>query len=316
MHPYERWILRRYLANALRASRFARPPRRDKDIASWIESHARLLGLPDLALGAGSSGRSRGLDGPIDSASWRAFRAAMIVATREPAPKPSPLQRRLDWLAEACCLTEAHNSVLGLMARASQTPHVSALVEAVNDRLEFGSADGSELFPLLETNAERRELAAGGRLCQLGLIEASEAPRPSVLVRRLLALPRFGARRVGDLLLGRPARASLGWSDFEHLGDLRDLAARIVAAAGKLGGAGRRGANLLFYGAPGNDADGAAPLPLRLHDQRAGPARRGGGAAVPVQGALPADDGAADRASLSPRVRRRGSRLRPQTRRL
>jgi transitional endoplasmic reticulum ATPase len=46
-------------------------------------------------------------------------------------------------------------------------------------------------------------------------------------------------------------RASLAWSDFEHLGDLRDLAARIVAAAGKPGGASRRGANLLFYGAPG-----------------------------------------------------------------
>src|SRR5271169_3826328 len=252
MHPYERWILRRYLANALRTSRFARPPRRDKDIATWIESHARLLGLPDLAPGAGSSRRSRGLDGPIDSASWRAFRAAMIVAAREPAPNPSPLQRRLDWLAEACCLTEAHGSVLGLMARASQTPQVSALVEAVNERFGLGlAADGAELLCFLETNVEKRELAAGGRLCQLGLIEASEAPRPSVVVRRLLALPRFGARRVGDLLLGRPARATLGWSDFEHLGELRDLAARIVAAAGKLGGASRRGANLLFYGAPG-----------------------------------------------------------------
>ena len=255
MHPYERWILRRYLANALRASRFARPPRRDKDIATWIESHARLLGLPDLTPEAGSSRRSRGLDGPIDSASWRAFRAAMIVAAREPAPNPSPLQRRLDWLAEACCLTEAHNSVLGLLARASLVRHVSALVEAVNERFGLGlAADGAELLCFLETNVEKRELAAGGRLCQLGLIEASEAPRPSVVVRRLLALPRFGARRVGDLLLGRPARATLGWSDFEHLGELRDLAARIVAAAGKLGGASRRGANLLFYGAPGTGA--------------------------------------------------------------
>src|ERR1700722_8347539 len=252
MPPYARWILRHYLATALRASRLARPPRRDKDIATWIESHARLLGLPDLAPGAGSSRRSRGLDGPIDLASWRAFRAATIVAAREPVPSPSPLQRRLDWLAGACCLTEAHNSVFGLLARASQVRHVSALVEAVNERFGLGlAADGAELFPFLETNAERRELAAGGRLCQLGLIEASEAPRPSVVVWRLLALPRFGARRVGDLLLGRPARASLGWSDFEHLGEPRDLAARIVAAAGKLGGASRRGANLLFYGAPG-----------------------------------------------------------------
>src|ERR1700722_17130417 len=221
MPPYERWILRRYLANALRASRFARPPRRDKDIATWIESHARLLDLPDLAPGAGSSSRWRGSAGRAVWARWRAFRAATIVAGREPPPNPSPLQRRLDWLAEACCLTEAHNSVLGFFARASQVRHVSALVEAVNDRLEFGSADGSELFPFLETNAERRELATGSRLCQLGLIEAAYVPRPSVVVGRLLALPRFGARRVGDLLLGRPAPAPLGWSPFTNLGGAR-----------------------------------------------------------------------------------------------
>ena len=49
MHPYERWTLRRYLANALKSSRFARPPRADCDIVAWIESHSRLLGLPDLA---------------------------------------------------------------------------------------------------------------------------------------------------------------------------------------------------------------------------------------------------------------------------
>jgi hypothetical protein len=79
----------------------------------------------------------------------------------------------------------------------------------------------------------RRELSARGRLSQLGLIEAAEAPRLSLVVRRLLALLRFGAGRLGDSLLGRPARASLGWSDFERLGELRDLAARIVAAAGK-----------------------------------------------------------------------------------
>jgi transitional endoplasmic reticulum ATPase len=54
-----------------------------------------------------------------------------------------------------------------------------------------------------------------------------------------------------DLLLGEPARASLAWKDFEHLGDLHDLAARIVRGAGDLRGAARRGANLLFYGPPG-----------------------------------------------------------------
>jgi hypothetical protein len=145
MHPYERWILRRYLANALRASRFARPPSRDKDIVTWIESHARLLGLPDLAPDVHSTRRSRGLDRPIDPASWRAFRGAIIAAPREPAPSSSPLQRRLRWLAEACCLTEAQSSVLGLLARASQVPQVSALVEAVNERLRPKSRFGWSL---------------------------------------------------------------------------------------------------------------------------------------------------------------------------
>ena len=117
--------------------------------------------------------------------------------------------------------------------------------------IRFEGAAGSDLHPFLETSSERSELSAAGRLAELGLIEAREDPRLSIVVRRLLSLPWFGSRRVSDLLLGEPARASLAWSDFEHLGDLRDLVARIVAAAGNLGGATRCGVNLLFYGPPG-----------------------------------------------------------------
>ena len=253
MHAYEGWILRRYLANALRSSRFAKPPRADADIAAWVESHARLLGLPDLAARARSTRRRASDQTPMHSASWKTWRAAAISAARTPAPNPSPLQKRLDWLAKACSLTQSQNSALGLLARAMQTPLFRSLIEAVNDRfgLDPEYTDVVDLLPFLEAKSERAELCCGGRLCQLGLIDVHENPRLSAVVRRLLLLPRFGARRVGDLLLGEPARASLGWGDFEHLGDLRDLAARIVAAAGGSRGAMRRGANLLFYGPPG-----------------------------------------------------------------
>ena len=37
MHAYERWILRRYLGNALNTSRLARPPRPSADIVAWVE---------------------------------------------------------------------------------------------------------------------------------------------------------------------------------------------------------------------------------------------------------------------------------------
>jgi transitional endoplasmic reticulum ATPase len=112
-------------------------------------------------------------------------------------------------------------------------------------------ADGRYFHPFLDSSSDRVELSARGRLSDLGLIEAQESPRLSLVVHRLLSLPRFEPRRVSDLLLGEPARASLAWNDFEHLGDLRDLAARIIAGAGSLRGTTRRGVNLIFYGPPG-----------------------------------------------------------------
>jgi ATPase family associated with various cellular activities (AAA) len=112
-------------------------------------------------------------------------------------------------------------------------------------------ADESDLQPFLKTRSERRELCEAGRLAELGLIQVREGTRLSPVVRRLLSLPRFNARRVGHLLLGEPARASLTWNQFEHLGDLRDIAARIVAASVRSRGSSCRGANILFYGPPG-----------------------------------------------------------------
>jgi hypothetical protein len=48
MHAFERWILRRYLANALSMRRFAKPPRSSAEIVAWIETHARGIGLPSF----------------------------------------------------------------------------------------------------------------------------------------------------------------------------------------------------------------------------------------------------------------------------
>jgi hypothetical protein len=38
MHPYERWTIRRYLANALKSTRLARPPSADRELFPWIDS--------------------------------------------------------------------------------------------------------------------------------------------------------------------------------------------------------------------------------------------------------------------------------------
>ena len=243
MHSYERWTLRRYLANALKSNRFTRPPSTDGEIVNWIGTHSQLLGLPELASGTLSSSQRAASEAPIPSCRWKAWRGAAIVLAHEAAPNPSPFQKRVDWLGRACSLADAQRRVLGLLARAARMPEVRGLIEAVSDRLDV---DGTDLHPFLEAKSERIELSAVGRLSELGLIDAQDSPRLSLVVTRILSLPRFEARRVSDLLLGAPARASLKWRDFEHL-DLRDLAARIVAVPSDV----RGGVNLLFYGPPG-----------------------------------------------------------------
>ncbi len=167
----------------------------------------------------------------------------VVRIAREPAPHPSPLQKRLDWLAQTCSLNAAQSRVLGLLARAVSVLEVRRLVEAIDDRFH---ADGLELEPFLETNSERLELSARGKSSELSLIDAQNNSSLPLVVDRFLSLPRFGPNKLGNLLLGEPAHASLTWKDFEHLGDLRDLASRIVAGAGCLRGPAPRGVNLLF----------------------------------------------------------------------
>src|SRR5271155_980277 len=132
MHRYEKWITRRYLANALKTSRYRKPPRPDADILAWIDAHGRSVGLPGFGLGA-ESGSWR----PRFAAQWKAWRSQAVALAREPPPGPSPLQRRLDWLAEACSLSDAQRWFLGLLARVDQVPKVGALVAAVNDRYDL-----------------------------------------------------------------------------------------------------------------------------------------------------------------------------------
>jgi hypothetical protein len=157
MHPYERWIIRRYLANALRLSQFVRPPSADSEIFPWVDTHSRLLGLPELAFGTLSSRRRLPSESPMHSAHWKAWRDAAIGIAREPTPHPSPLQKRLNWLAQACSLDGGQSRVLGLLARATRNAEFGRLVEAVSDRFHV---DGSELELFLETNSEQVELSA------------------------------------------------------------------------------------------------------------------------------------------------------------
>jgi transitional endoplasmic reticulum ATPase len=253
MHRFERWIVQRYLANALKDNRFAKAPHADKDIVAWLDRCSRSFALPVFECPRATRRRSTFNDEPKPKDGWKAWRSEVVATARAPAPSPSPFQRRIEWLANACSLTSSESWILGLLARTAYLPSVRDLVAAINDRLslDFGVSGASELRPFLEVGLERCDLSVGGRLAHLGLIEARDEPRLSGVVREVLSLKRLSVRNVSDLLLGKAAPASLGWHDFAHLGDMRELAARIVGASGGSRGAPGTGANILFYGPPG-----------------------------------------------------------------
>ena len=98
---------------------------------------------------------------------------------------------------------------------------------------------------------ERRDLSDNGLLSRFGLIEKDDNDnfRLSDLVGDMLSRKRLAAPQIRALLLGN-AGGSLrsSWDDFAHLGELRDLAARMVAHRGE-GVA--NAANILIYGPPG-----------------------------------------------------------------
>src|SRR5271166_4410292 len=209
MHAYERWTVRRYVANALKTSRFAKPPRPGSDIVAWLDEHAASVGLAPRVRRQGSRRNAWDEDPPYveDWATWR--RESFVLASGG-APGASPLQKRIDWLSYACGLTEEQSEALGLLARLTLSPMVMALVEAVNGRhgLDLGVVDASDLRALLGSHGARRACSDDGGLAELGLIAAPSAPRLSHVARSILSLPRLGARNVARLLLGEPAAAT------------------------------------------------------------------------------------------------------------
>lgn len=254
VHPYERWIIRRYLANALKSKRRESEDRPSEHFHAWIGAHHRALGLSPLR-----GKREACLDGYCDSAvakfklkaEWRKWRMAAIVSVGEPKPPISPLQNRIDWLSEVCELNPSQRSLLGLFARIARVRQLRHLLAVIN-RQDYQSErfDYSELRPFLEAQVERRDLSENGLLTRFGLIEKDDHDnfQLSDLVGGILSRKHLAAEKIRALLLGKPAVASLGWDDFAHLGELRDLAARMVAPGGDDA---PKAANILIYGPPG-----------------------------------------------------------------
>jgi transitional endoplasmic reticulum ATPase len=251
MHPYEGWIARRYLATALKSKRRKADP--NEYFPAWTLAHGRSLGVAPLRYKS-ESGRGDDFDPAVKlklNAEWRRWRLATIASAREPGPPISPLQERIEWLGQVCELTPPQQNILGLLARIARVPQVRNLVGAINkENYDSEQFDFRELRPILGPRFKQGDLSENGLLSRFGLIEKDDDDDVQItdLVGSVLSRKRLAAPQIRALLLGKPAVASLGWNDFTHLGELRDLAERMVAPRGADV---PNAANILIYGPPG-----------------------------------------------------------------
>ena len=216
MHPYERWIARRYLANALKSKR-RQAERPNEYFHAWTSAHGRSLGVPPLRYKS-ESGRGDDHDGPAAKlklkAEWRRWRAAAVASAREPRPPISPLQKRVDWLGEVCELNPSQRFLLGLFARIARVQQVRDLVGAIN-REDHGSEqfDFAELRPVLDAQVDRRDLSEHGLLTRFGLIEKDDNDNCQISEpRRRHAFEEAARRAANPGIFFSASRLSLRWA--------------------------------------------------------------------------------------------------------
>jgi len=192
----------------------------------------------------------------LDKARWQDLRK--LVRTKVTGMqnlRPGRTERRLRGLATLLGLNDLEREVLGVMARYAVTEGVEHLWDYLNVALGGGrrlQANERVLALLLHAsrNAIAETLSTDSTLVASGFITIDEDGDVSVLdrLRRILTTPLAPGRDLRQVLLGKPVRGHLDWSDFDHIGDARDQVAAILAGALKHQ---HRGVNVLLYGPPG-----------------------------------------------------------------
>jgi transitional endoplasmic reticulum ATPase len=247
MHAYERFMLHRYLANLLSSRRFLLPVAADTYLQEWLTGVAKRIGLPPLHLPPQSH---RGI-GKVPEA-WNNWRLAVIACAAKPAPRISPLQKRVDWLAKACRLNASQTFLLGLFMRLAMDEKFREFIAALRGEAfrQYSYFEASYLKPLFDSSVTADDLKPKNLLWQLGLLISEDDRRfkASEIAISVARCKRLNSRELVRVLLGAPASATLSWEDFDHLGEMRDLAVRLISSVGKQGS---KGTNILLHGPPG-----------------------------------------------------------------
>ncbi len=168
---------------------------------------------------------------------------------------PDQRERAIVSLGNMVGLDETEVSILRLALHSEGQTGIGQLCDLLLDDMRMDRHSAVALLAGRPAGEVRSALARNARLFTAGLIERPDWSRGRSLN---LEVPRHLSRLI-DGGCSTPAEFREGlfpaarqpateWEDFTHLGELRDLSARILEGATR---GGNPGINLLFYGPPG-----------------------------------------------------------------
>lgn len=183
----------------------------------------------------------------------------VLKSYAELPPSGENLERNALFARDEFGLDQLDTEILLLLLRYERNCDLEHFADRVLRRLRDPSRAVAALLGVDGAEGQRR-IAADGALMSSGLICLADEDCHVGLAGRSgylqLAQPlrsamhrSFASREeCVAAIIGQPLATPLVWDDFEHLGPVRDLAARIVMGAGR---AEAEGVNLLLYGAVG-----------------------------------------------------------------
>ena len=184
--------------------------------------------------------------------------AAVSTTAVEDDAEAEPEALSADFAAEEFALDPLDTAILLLGLRCAADRAIDGLADAVLWRLRDPAETVATLLGC-DRKAVRARIAAGAPLAATGLI-APAASRTSLFgdydgalilhssLRQATVYVSGGREAWVAGLLGLPCGPGLPWDDFAHLGEVVDLAARLLGAAAR---SGAPGVHILLYGPPG-----------------------------------------------------------------
>lgn len=186
-----------------------------------------------------------------------AFRDALLervaaIKAAVPRRRATGLDLRLGWLGRTVDLTPLDVEILSHLVRAQLFEHYGQLLSYLADRPGTTGEVHIESLSFLIGRAPRaiqKRLEPGAPLVDAGLVRDCRGGdwAATQLSTRVAQMRTVRPDRLAEGLLGQAPRSTLGWQNFAHLGELRDLARGLVVQATRR----KTGVNILLYGYPG-----------------------------------------------------------------